>query len=58
MSILENKSYDFAIRIVKCSQYLQQDKKLVNNILEDIEQLIKMLAASIKTAKESIKNEK
>ncbi len=27
MSILENKSYDFSIRIVKCSQYLQKDKK-------------------------------
>ena len=27
MSILEEKSYDFSIRIVKCSQYLQQDKK-------------------------------
>jgi len=118
MSILENKSYDFAIRIVKCSQYLQQtkkefilskqllrsgtaigallaegkfaqskadfinklsvslkeanetkywlrllkdcqylDEKMANHILEDIEQLIKMLASSIKTAKESIKNE-
>ena len=119
MSILENKSYDFAIRIVKCSQYLQQDKKefilskqllrsgtaigallaegkyaqskadFVNklsislkeanetkywlrllkdcnyldenmavSILDDIENLIKMLASSIKTAKENIKNEK
>jgi len=27
MSILENKSYDFSIRIVKCSQYLQKEKK-------------------------------
>jgi len=27
MSILEEKSYDFSIRIVKCSQYLQQEKK-------------------------------
>jgi len=27
MSILEQKSYDFSIRIVKCSQYLQQEKK-------------------------------
>jgi len=27
MNILENKSYDFSIRIVKCSQYLQQEKK-------------------------------
>lgn len=27
MSILEDKSYDFSIRIVKCSQYLQKDKK-------------------------------
>jgi four helix bundle protein len=119
MSILENKSYDFAIRIVKCSQYLQQNKKefilskqllrsgtavgallaegkyaqskadfvnklsislkeanetkywlrllkdcnyldgnMVISILDDIEDLIKMLASSIKTAKENIKNEK
>jgi len=27
MSILEQKSYDFSIRIVKCSQYLQQEKR-------------------------------
>lgn len=27
MSILEDKSYDFFIRIVKCSQYLQHEKK-------------------------------
>ena len=27
MSILEKKSYDFAIRIVKCSEYLQTEKK-------------------------------
>ncbi|MBD3790423.1 MAG: four helix bundle protein [Campylobacterales bacterium] len=27
MSILEKKSYDFAIRIVKCSGYLQTEKK-------------------------------
>ena len=27
MSILENKSYDFSIRIVKCSQYLQKEKQ-------------------------------
>jgi len=27
VSILEDKSYDFSIRIVKCSQYLQKDKK-------------------------------
>ena len=27
MSILETKSYDFSIRVVKCSQYLQQEKK-------------------------------
>jgi four helix bundle protein len=27
MSILENKSYKFSIRIVKCSQYLQNEKK-------------------------------
>ena len=118
MSILEDKSYDFAKRIVKCSQYLQKDKKefilskqvlrsgtsvgalvaegkyaqskadfinklsvslkesnetkywlrllkdcsyleekIANSLLEDIEQLIKILAASIKTAKESISNE-
>ncbi|RRS30413.1 MAG: hypothetical protein P794_06960 [Epsilonproteobacteria bacterium (ex Lamellibrachia satsuma)] len=27
MSILEEKSYAFSIRIVKCSKYLQQEKK-------------------------------
>jgi len=27
MSILEDKSYRFSMRIVKCSQYLQTDKK-------------------------------
>ena len=27
MSILEEKSYAFSIRIVKCSEYLQQEKK-------------------------------
>ena len=27
MSILEKRSYDFAIRIVKCSTYLQENKK-------------------------------
>ncbi|HEO99244.1 MAG: four helix bundle protein [Campylobacterales bacterium] len=27
MSILEEKSYAFSIRIVKCTQYLQDDKK-------------------------------
>ena len=27
MSILENKSYNFSIRIVKCSRYLQNEKK-------------------------------
>ena len=27
MSILETKSYAFAIRMVKCSEYLQQEKK-------------------------------
>jgi len=27
MGILEDKSYDFSIRIVKCSQYLQENKK-------------------------------
>jgi len=27
MSILEDKSYRFSMRIVKCSQYLQVDKK-------------------------------
>jgi len=27
MSILEDKSYDFSIRIVKCSQYLQKEKQ-------------------------------
>ena len=27
MGILENKSYDFSIRIVKCSQYLQEQKR-------------------------------
>ena len=27
MGILEDKSYDFSIRIVKCSQYLQDQKK-------------------------------
>ena len=27
MGILEDKSYHFSIRIVKCSQYLQDDKK-------------------------------
>jgi len=27
MSILETKSYDFSIRVVKCSQYLQEEKR-------------------------------
>jgi len=27
MGILEDKSYDFSIRVVKCSQYLQQEKR-------------------------------
>jgi four helix bundle protein len=27
MSILERKSYDFSIRVVKCSAYLQQEKR-------------------------------
>ena len=27
MSVLENKSYDFSIRIVKCGKYLQKDKQ-------------------------------
>ncbi len=27
MSILEDKSYNFSIRIVKCSRYLQNEKK-------------------------------
>lgn len=27
MSVLEHKSYDFSIRIIKCSEYLQRDKK-------------------------------
>ena len=27
MSILEEKSYTFSIRIIKCSKYLQQEKK-------------------------------
>jgi len=27
VSVLEDKSYDFSMRIVKCSQYLQQDQK-------------------------------
>ena len=27
MGILENKSYDFSIRIVNCSRYLQNEKK-------------------------------
>ncbi len=116
MSILEDKSYDFSIRIVKCSQYLQKDKKefilskqlirsgtaigalvaegkyaqskadfinklsislkeanetkywlrllmdcnylkenIAISLLDDIESLIKILASSIKTAKENNK---
>ena len=116
MSILENKSYDFSIRIVKCSQYLQKDKKefilskqlirsgtaigalvtegkyaqskadfinklsislkeaketkywlrllmdcsylkenIAISLLDDVESLIKILASSIKTAKENNK---
>jgi len=114
MSILEEKSYAFSIRIVKCSEYLQQEKKefilskqvlrsgtaigaliaegkyaqsksdfinklsialkeanetkywlrllkdcsylqekLATSLLDDIENLIRMLASSIKTAKEN-----
>ncbi|QOR62151.1 four helix bundle protein [Sulfurovum sp. ST-21] len=114
MSILEEKSYAFSIRIVKCSEYLQQEKKefilskqvlrsgtaigaliaegkyaqsksdfinklsialkeanetkywlsllkdcsylqekLAISLLDDIENLIRMLASSIKTAKEN-----
>lgn len=114
MSILEEKSYAFSIRIVKCSQYLQEEKKefilskqllrsgtaigaliaegkyaqskldfinklsialkeanetkywlrllkdcsylqekLAISLLDDIENLIRMLASSIKTAKEN-----
>jgi len=116
VSILEDKSYDFSIRIVKCSQYLQKDKKefilskqlirsgtaigalvaegkyaqskadfinklsislkeanetkywlrllmdcnylkenIAISLLDDIESLIKILASSIKTAKENNK---
>jgi len=116
VSILENKSYDFSIRIVKCSQYLQKDKKefilskqlirsgtaigalvtegkyaqskadfinklsislkeaketkywlrllmdcsylkenIAISLLDDVESLIKILASSIKTAKENNK---
>ena len=118
MSVLEKKSYDFSIRIVKCNQYLQNDKKefilskqllrsgtaigasiaegkyaqsksdfvhklyislkeanetkywlrllkdcgylevkIADSLLDDVEELIKMLSASTKTAKERI-NEK
>ena len=112
MSILENRSYRFSIRIVECCQYLQRDKReyilskqllragtsigasiaegrfaqsradfisklsislkeanetkywlrllkdtdhlpppTANELLDDVEQLIKMLASSLKTAK-------
>ncbi|KYJ86116.1 four helix bundle protein [Sulfurovum riftiae] len=117
MSILEEKSYNFSIRIVKCNEYLQQEKKefilskqllrsgtaigaliaegkyaqskldfinklsislkeanetkywlrllkdcnylqekLALSLLDDIEHLLKILASSIKTAKENINN--
>ena len=115
MSVLEEKSYRFSIRVVKCTQYLQNDKrefvlskqlirsgtaigalvaeakyaqskldfinklsislkeanetkywlrllydcnyideKISIELLDDVENLIRMLASSIKTAKESI----
>jgi len=118
MSILEEKSYAFSIRIVKCSHYLQHEKKeyvlskqllrsgtaigaliaegkyaqskldfinklsislkeanetkywlrllkdcnylqdkVATSLLNDIEHLLKMLASSIKTAKENLNHE-
>jgi len=118
MSILEEKSYAFSIRIVKCNEYLQQEKReyilskqllrsgtaigaliaeskyaqskldfinklsislkeanetkywlrllndcnylhnqLAISLLDDIEHLLKILASSIKTAKENLHHE-
>lgn len=56
-SILLEKSYKFALRIVKLSQYLNDEKhefvlsKKTQSILEDCEELQKMLISSLKTTK-------
>ncbi len=56
VSLKEANETKYWLRLLKDCCYL--DENIANSILEDIEQLIKMLSVSIKTAKESIKNDK
>lgn len=47
--VIRDKSYKFALRMVKLSRYLVEEKK--ESLLKDCEELQKILVASIKTAK-------
>ena len=62
-NILNDKSYNFALRIIKLSRYLQEENKefiLSKQVLRsgtaiepEIIELIKLLTASLKTSKEN-----
>jgi hypothetical protein len=55
-NILSDKSYRFALRIIKLYQYLakqHEPAKLAESLLADRVELQKLITASIKTAKRS-----
>jgi hypothetical protein len=52
-SILREKSFKFAVRIVNLYKYLCEEKKEFDSINADAVELIKMITSSIKTAKKT-----
>ena len=50
-SVLKDKSFRFAIRVVKLHKYLQDEKKEFESINVDATEIIKLITSSIKTAK-------
>jgi hypothetical protein len=53
-SIVENKAYAFALRIIKAYKFLSQEQReFVLSIHQDCDELIRLLVSIVKTSKEN-----